>query len=211
VALSREYDCLIFEDTPYRQLYFDHAPPASFYNRAGGDNVVSVFTFSKILTPGLRVGWIMGDKRIINKLTVAKQPVDLCTSPFNQYIAAEFCRQGLLKEHIPKLRRAYGRKRDVMLQALARCLGSIEGVGWTKPAGGLFLWLTLPTHMSADELLPKAIEKKVAYVVGSAFHPDGSGKNTMRLNFSFSSEAEIEEGVKRLGEVIKSSLAGKVF
>jgi 2-aminoadipate transaminase len=211
VALSQEYEFLIFEDTPYRQLYFDKEPPASFYSRTHGDNVVSVFTFSKILTPGLRVGWILGDKRIINKLVVAKQPVDLCTSPFNQFIAAEFCRQGLLGEHIPKLRRAYGRKRDVMLGALTRCLGSVDGVEWTKPQGGLFLWLTLPEHLSADELLPKAIEKKVAYVVGSAFHPDGSGKNTMRLNFSFSSETEIEEGIKRLGDVIKTSLAGKVF
>jgi 2-aminoadipate transaminase len=168
---------------------------------------ISFHTFSKLLFPGTRLGWIVADKAIQEKLTMAKQPTDLCTSPLNQSIVYELCRRGILKSHIPKIIELYRKKRDIMINALEEYMPEGSGVDWTHPEGGLFLWVTLPESMDAGELFPKAIEKKVAYVVGSAFHFDRSGHNTMRLNFSYPSEEQIDEGIKRLAGLIKQELS----
>ncbi|MEE9566128.1 MAG: aminotransferase class I/II-fold pyridoxal phosphate-dependent enzyme, partial [Desulfobacteria bacterium] len=128
------------------------------------------------------------------------------TTPFGQSVIYEFCRRGLLKPHIEKIVKLYRKNRDIMLSALAKYMPQDARISWTHPQGGLFLWMTLPEHLDADEIFPKAVEKKVAYVMGSAFHFDRSGKNTLRLNFSYPSEEQIDEGIKRLADLFKELL-----
>ncbi len=205
--LCYEYDVLLVEDSPYRDLRFEGDPIPMIRTLDKRGYAFSLHTFSKILFPGTRLAWIVADKAIMEKLTMAKQPTDLCTSPLNQAVVAEFCRRGLLKSHIPKIIKLYKKNRDVMIRALEEYMPKGSGIDWTQPLGGLFLWVTLPESLDAGELFPKAVEKKVAYVVGSAFHFDRSGQNTMRLNFSYSTEEQIEEGIKRLADLIKQELS----
>lgn len=204
--LCYEYGTIVVEDSPYRELRFEgeSLPMVGAMDKRG--YAFSLHTFSKILFPGTRIGWVIANKAIMDKLVMAKQPLDLCTSPLAQSIVYEFCRRDLLKPHIKKIVEVYRRKRDVMLDALGKYVPEDLGIDWTHPQGGLFLWVCLPEHANAEELFPKAIEKKVAYVVGSAFHFDRSRKNTMRLNFSFPSEEQIEEGIKRLADLFKEIL-----
>jgi 2-aminoadipate transaminase len=207
LALCYEHEVVLVEDSPYRDLRFEGEPIPMVRTLDKNGYAFSLHTFSKLLFPGTRLGWIVADKAIMEKLVMIKQPTDLCTSPLNQSLVYEFCRRGLLKSHLPKIIDLYRKKRDVMINALEKYMPEGAGVDWTRPQGGLFLWLTLPNGMDAGELLPKAIEKKVAYVVGSAFHFDRSGQNTMRLNFSYPSEEQIEEGIKRLADLIKQELS----
>jgi 2-aminoadipate transaminase len=146
----------------------------------------------------------MAPKDWMDKMVIAKQSMDLCSPTYTQLIAAEYLKRGLLPKQVESICKLYARKRQVMLDALKRHMP--KGVTWTKPEGGLFLWVKLPKKMSANALFPKAIENKVAYVVGSAFYCNGKGKNTMRINFSYSSEAQIEEGIKRLGKMVKENM-----
>jgi 2-aminoadipate transaminase len=180
----------------------DPVPMVGAMDKKG--HALSLHTFSKIFAPGTRLGWIIANPTILDKLIMAKQPADLCTNPFGQAVVYEFCNRGLLKPHIEKIIQYYRKKRDIMLDAMEKYMP--KDVDWTHPEGGLFLWATLPEHMDAEELFPKAIEKKVAYVIGSAFHFDRSGKNTMRLNFSYPEEEQIEEGIKRLADLFKEAL-----
>jgi 2-aminoadipate transaminase len=166
--------------------------------------VIYLSTFSKTLAPGLRLGWVVAPREVIQRLVLAKQGTDLHTSTFDQMVAFEVARGGFIDQHVRRIRDVYGRHRDVMLQALERTFARDSGVRWTRPQGGLFLWLTLPDNLDASVLLQEAIREKVAFVPGVCFHPDGSGRNTMRLNFSNASEAMIEEGVARLGRVISA-------
>ena len=207
LQLCYEYGVVLVEDTPYRDLRFEGEPVPMFIKLDNEGYAFSIHTFSKLLFPGTRLGWIVADKAIQDKLTMAKQPTDLCTSPLNQSLVYEFCRRGLLKPHIAQIIQLYRKKRDIMINALEEYMPEGSGIDWTHPEGGLFLWLTLPESMDAGDLFPKAIEKKVAYVVGSAFHFDRSGHNTMRLNFSYPSEEQIDEGIKRLAELIKQELS----
>lgn len=204
--LCYEYGTIVIEDSPYRALRFEgeSLPMVGAMDKKG--YAFSLHTFSKILFPGARLGWIMADSAIMDKLIMAKQPTDLCTSPFCQSVVYEFCRRELLKPHIKKIVKVYRKKRDRMLQALEEYMPEGAGIDWTHPEGGLFLWVCLPEHMDTEKLLIKAVEKKVAYVIGSAFHFDRSGKNTMRLNFSYPSEEQIDEGIKRLAGVIWEAL-----
>jgi 2-aminoadipate transaminase len=204
--LCYEYGTIVVEDSPYRELRFEgeSLPMVGAMDKKG--YAFSLHTFSKILFPGTRLGWIIANKAIMDKLVMAKQPTDLCTSPFCQSIVYEFCRRGLLKPHIRKIVTVYRKKRDRMLQAMEEYMPQDAGIEWTRPEGGLFLWACLPEHMDTEKLLTRAVEKKVAYVIGSAFHFDRSGKNTMRLNFSYPSEEQIDEGIKRLAGVIKEAL-----
>jgi 2-aminoadipate transaminase len=204
--LCYEYGTIVVEDSPYRELRFEgeSLPMVGAMDKKG--YAFSLHTFSKILFPGTRLGWIIANKAIMDKLIMAKQPTDLCTSPFCQSIVYEFCRRGLLKPHIRKIVTVYRKKRDRMLQAMEEYMPQDAGIEWTRPEGGLFLWACLPEHMDTEKLLTRAVEKKVAYVIGSAFHFDRSGKNTMRLNFSYPSEEQIDEGIKRLAGVIKEAL-----
>jgi len=202
LELCYEYGTIVIEDSPYRELRFEgeSIPMLGAMDKRG--YAFSLHTFSKILFPGTRIGWIIANKAIMDKLVMAKQPTDLCSSPFAQSVIYEFCRRGLLKPHIKKIVKVYRKKRDLMLEALEKYMPNEAGINWTHPHGGLFLWVSLPEHLDAEELFPKAVEKKVAYVMGSAFHFDRSGKNTMRLNFSFPSEEQIEEGIKRLADLV---------
>ncbi len=203
IALARKYDVLIVEDSPYRELRYAGESVKTIYALEGTGQVVGLHTFSKILFPGMRLGWVIGDEAVIQKLVVAKQATDLCTPAFTQAIVAEFMSRGLLGNVIENVKGIYSSKRAVMLDALDEYMPKLSGLSWTKPEGGLFLWVTLPEHMNADELFYDAIEHNVAFVIGSAFDCTGLQKNTMRLNFSFPTQDEIVEGVKRLASVIE--------
>jgi 2-aminoadipate transaminase len=203
IALARRYDVLILEDSPYRELRYEGEPVRSIYSLDGNGQVIALHTFSKILFPGMRLGWVVADEAIIEKLCIAKQSTDLCTPSFTQAIVAEFMARGLLDKVIEQVRRINREKRQVMLDALDKHMPRLDGLVWTRPQGGLFLWVSLPEYMDADQLFYEAVDRNVAYVIGSAFFCDGRGKNTMRLNFSFPTKDEIVEGVQRLAKVIE--------
>ncbi len=203
IRIADKYDLIIIEDSPYRQLRFEGKSEPSLI-AMNSERVLSLFTFSKILLPGFRLGWMAGPNELIQKAVTAKQSVDLCSPPFNQAILFEFLSRGLLEKQITIIIKAYREKRDFMLDKLSKYMPKLPGLKWTHPHGGLFLWVTLPEGMDAGEMFHSAIEKQVAYVVGTAFYPDGGGSNSFRMNFSYSSMAEIEEGVKRLAQVITS-------
>jgi 2-aminoadipate transaminase len=207
IKLSERYNVVIIEDSPYRQIRFEGTAPEMLYKLDHTHNVITLFTFSKTLAPGLRLGYILADEDIIQKMSILKQSLDLCTSSLNQLLAAEFLKAGLIRNHVRGIVDLYQSRKDAMLLALEHYMP--EGVTWTKPEGGLFLWVRLPAHMNADELFYEAIKENVAYVIGSAFHCDGSGQNTMRLNFSYPSVEQIDEGIKRLAKVIEANLRGK--
>jgi 2-aminoadipate transaminase len=204
LELAYKYEVPIVEDSPYRDLRFAGEAVPAIYALDDQEQVIVLGTFSKIFCPGLRLAWIMAPAAWLDKLVIAKQGMDLCCPTFNQLVASEYIDRGQLPRQIEEIRRLYGRKREVMLKALKKHMP--KGVKWTKPEGGLFMWLKLPKHMSANELFSKAIEEKVAYVVGTAFHCDGKGQNAMRLNFSYASEEQIEEGVRRLATMIKKNM-----
>jgi 2-aminoadipate transaminase len=201
IRIAEKYDLIIVEDSPYRQLRFEGKTEPSLIGM-NSERVLSLFTFSKILLPGFRLGWMAGPNELIQKAVTAKQSVDLCSPPFNQSILFEYLNRGLLEKQIAVITKAYREKRDFMLDKLAIYMPKLPGLKWTQPHGGLFLWVTMPENIDAGEMFHSAIEKKVAYVVGTAFYPDGGGHNSFRMNFSYSSMAEIEEGVKRLAQVI---------
>ena len=152
-----------------------------------------------MLVPGLRLGWVIASRVVIEKLTQAKQAADLHTGTLSQHLALELVRRGFLEEFLPVLLQHYGPRRDAMHEALEKYFP--KSAVWTKPEGGIFFWITLPEHIDTGQLLPAALEQRVAFEAGEEFHIDGEGKNTMRLNFSNSSPARIEEGIKKLGRL----------
>ena len=205
LQLAKQHNTFILEDSPYRQVRFEGKAPRTFYELDKGQgNVMTLFTFSKVFVPGFRLGFIIGPADVIRKFVILKQAMDLCSSPTLQVATSEFLRRGLLQAHIQKMIEVYRQKRDLMLKTLAEYMP--QGVTWTRPQGGLFLWLTLPKGIDATKLLPKAIENKVAYVAGVDFYPDGNVFNDLRLNFSYSSPEQIVEGLKRLAQTIKENL-----
>jgi 2-aminoadipate transaminase len=214
VEMANAYGVPIVEDDPYGQLRYEgeHIPPVVVLDdeiRAKevpvySGNVIYTSTFSKILAPGLRLAWVVAPSDVIKKLVQAKQGCDLNTSTFNQYLAYEVANGPWMKTHINKIRETYKERRDVMLKALEEYMP--EGVNWTRPKGGLFLWATLPESMDSSTIFPLAVEQKVAFVPGTSFHPLGGGENTMRLNFSCMKPDLINEGIKRLANVIKDNL-----
>jgi 2-aminoadipate transaminase len=203
IDLAHQYDVLIIEDSPYREIRFEGEHQKTLFQLDNSGQVVTLGTFSKTFAPGFRLGWAIGHKDIIDKMVIAKQSMDLCTPTFNQKIAARAMQKGLFDENLKKTVQQYHSKRDNMLKAFREYMP--EGVTWTEPQGGLFLFLRLPEHMDAQELFYKAIEKNVAYVMGSVFHCDGSGKNTMRINFSYVPEDKAREGVKKLADAIREN------
>jgi 2-aminoadipate transaminase len=156
------------------------------------------------LAPSLRIGWTIADAQLIDKLALAKQACDLQSSTFNQFLALEIAQSGLLDQHVPKLRDAYRERRDAMLAEIESSFP--KEATWTRPAGGLFVWVTLPPRIDTLKLLPTAVEQDVTYVPGEDFHVDGSGKNTMRLNFSNASIPDIHCGIERLGKLLRGAL-----
>ena len=205
LALAQKYRTFILEDSPYRQIRFEGVSPRTFYALDKGQgNVITMFTFSKVFVPGFRLGFIVGPEEVIRKYVILKQAMDLCTSSVLQLATAMYLKNGHLKHHIEELVDAYREKRDLMLSTLHEVMP--QGVSWTRPEGGLFLWLTLPKHMDATELLHKAVENKVAYVAGVDFYPDARAKNDMRLNFSYSTKEQIVQGLKRLAQTIQENM-----
>ena len=215
VALAKllaAYDVPLVEDNPYGELrYSGEALPSLLELDAlnmGGDlergHVIYAGTFSKILTPGLRLGWVAAPSAVIDKLVQAKQSADLHTSTIDQLIAYEVARDGFLEEHVPHLCEVYRERRDIMLAAMERYFP--PEVTWTRPDGGLFLLVKMPDYIDTTELLREAVGHKVAFVPGADFHVDGSGHNTCRLNFSNARPAMIEEGIRRLGALLKDAV-----
>ena len=206
------YPVPLVEDNPYSELrYSGEVEPSlmeldaqSLGIRELNGRVIYVGTFSKILSPGLRVGWIAAPLPVIDKLVAAKQGTDLHTSTFVQYIIYEVVCDGFLESHIAKLRTTYRERRDTMLAAMEKYFP--EEVSWSHPAGGLFLMVYMPEYLDAEELLQQALAYKVAFVPGVDFHVGNSGHNTFRLNFSHESPPMIEEGIKRLGQLLKNAV-----
>ena len=199
VGLAQKHDFLIVEDSPYRELRYEGEHVPVMYS-IDPDRVIHLGSFSKIFAPGFRLGWAIAHPEILDKIYVCKQSLDLCPPIFDQYVAAEFLESGRLDENLVKSISLYKGKRDLLLGLLERHMP--DGVRWTRPEGGLFLFLTLPEGFEAVKFYDKALDAGVAYVAGEFFHPDGNGKNTMRLNFSFMSEDRIAEGVKLLAELL---------
>lgn len=204
LQLAYKHEIPVVEDSPYRDLRFTGQSVPPIYALDKENQVMMLGTFSKLLCPGLRLGWLMAPTEWMDRMVVAKQAMDLNSPSFTQLIAAEYIKRGLLKEQIKGICQLYKKKRQLMLDALQKYMP--KGVTWTKPEGGLFLWVRLPKKMSANDLFLKAIDNKVAYVIGSAFHCNGKGQNTMRLNFSYASDAQIDEGIKRLAKMIKENI-----
>jgi 2-aminoadipate transaminase len=200
----------IVEDAPYREIRFMGEQVPSIYqlDQRGRNegNIIMLKTFSKILAPGTRIGWIMAREDIIDKLVTSKQSMDLCTSPFTQMWLAAYMKKGKVEETIANTCANYRAKRNYMIEMMDRYMPKRSDLKWTKPEGGLFLWITLPKEMDSEKLLFKAVERKVAYVVGSAFYFDEPEHNSMRINFSYATMDQIEEGIRRLSEVIAEEL-----
>lgn len=205
LELAIEYDVLILEDDPYSRLRFEgeEVKPVKYFDYEG--RVIFLGTMSKLLSPGLRVAWMLAPKDLSRKFAIAKQSADLCSTTFSQFVAYEFLNRGYLEPHIEKIKAMYKRKRDIMLKAMDENFP--EGLSWTRPEGGMFSWVTMPEHMDSKLILMRAIkEDNVAFVIGSAFYPDGSGKNHMRLNFSHSSDDKLKEGIRRLGVTLTKEM-----
>jgi 2-aminoadipate transaminase len=212
VELADRYGVPVVEDDPYGQLRYEgeHLPAlvnldAEMHGEQPySGNVIYLSTFSKTLAPGLRLGWVIAPQEVIRRLVAAKQGVDLHTSSFVQMLAHETARGGFLDRHILRLRELYRERRDAMLAALGRHFP--REVLWTRPQGGLFLWVVLPPQLDAEELLHVALLERVAFVPGAAFYPDEPMRNTLRLNFSNATPERIEEGIARLGFVLARML-----
>ena len=201
VSLAEEYDFLIIEDSPYRELRYEGEHLPTMYSLSP-DRVIHLGSFSKIFAPGFRLGWAIAHPDILDKIYVCKQSLDLCPPIFDQYVAAEFLASGRLDENLTRTIELYRSKRNLMLSLLEEHMP--ENVRWTHPEGGLFLFLTLPEGFDAVKFYDVVLDAGVAYVAGEFFHPDRSGKNTMRLNFSFMSPERITEGIRLLAELLCS-------
>ena len=204
IALAHDRKIPLVEDSPYRELSFTGEVLPSLWTLAGGKGVIMLKTFSKVLFPGMRMGWIVADQAVIDKVIMLKQSVDLCTPSFTQLILAEYIERGKMKESIGRAIKCYGPKLEVMLAALEKHMP--EEVTWSRPTGGMFIWLTLPERIDTKEIFMTVIEHNVAYVIGRPFHCDHSGANTLRLNYSFPSIEKIDAGIMRLAAAIKEIL-----
>jgi len=205
VEIARENEILVCEDNPYGLLRYDGDPQPTLYSLDGGDYVLYLGTFSKILSPGIRIGWVVAPPPVLEKIGLGKQAADLCTSTLTQYFVREYFAEGRWREYISDLIEIYRRRRDAMLDALERHFPS--QAEWTRPEGGLFVWATLPDYIDTTDLLAKALRENVAFVPGRAAYVDGRGASSMRLNFSAFPEDELREGIRRIGGVISEQVA----
>lgn len=205
IRIAERYDLLIIEDSPYRDVRFEGTPEPLMSSLDTSGRVLTLNTFSKILAPGFRLGWVTGHPELIDKIVTAKQSADLCSPAFVQKITARYMEKGLLDINLQKTVALYRGRRDHMLSCFREYMP--EGVKWTEPQGGLFLFVTLPPAMDAAKLLERAIRKNVAFVCGSVFYCNNEGQNTMRINFSFSNKEETCNGVQRLAEAIREEMA----
>ncbi|MGC8721145.1 MAG: PLP-dependent aminotransferase family protein [Caldisericaceae bacterium] len=202
--ISHKSNLIILEDDPYGDIYFEGEKLPSLIELDKIGNVIALRTFSKILAPGLRLGWIIADTEVIKKISIAKQGADLCSPSLTQYIADKFIRDGHLDSYLELVRKNYKIKKDAMLSALEKYFPA--GCSWTKPHGGMFVWASVPEYIDTDALFIEAVQEKVAYVIGSAFYPYGEDKHHMRLNFTLSTPEQIDEGIRRLGNLLKKKI-----
>lgn len=211
LEIARKYGLLIIEDSPYRELRFEGELLPSLRSLDTDGRVVQMKTFSKIFSPGFRLGWIVGPPQILDKLIMAKQGTDLCTSAFSSIMAGYLLMDGHVEKQIGIAKQLYARKAKVMLAALEQHMSGIDGIWWSRPDGGMFLWLRLPSYMDSLEILKEAVEERVAYVIGTGFYTDGSGRNEMRLNYSYPTEQQIVQGIERIARLVKKRVrAGAV-
>lgn len=205
VEKAKELDIPLVEDNPYGDLWYEGEPPLPLAAR-NPEGVIYMGSFSKVLAPGLRVGFIVAPKSVYGKLTQAKQAADLHSPSFNQRVVAEVMKDGFLASHIPTIRAMYKVQRDVMLVALEREMEGLD-VNWTRPVGGMFLWVTLPKGMNAQDLLPEAVERGMAFVPGAPFYADDAEHNTLRLSYVTVSPEQINKGIAALAAAIRAQLA----
>ena len=205
-ALSGTELCIL-EDDPYSELYFDEADKAKTVPlkvMAPHLPICYAGTFAKIFGPGLRLGWLLGPEAIIDKCELAKQSMDACTTTFTQVLAHEYLSRGKLAPYLEWLRPVYKRRADLMLSALRATMP--QGVSWTTPKGGFYVWVTLPTHIDATEILNRSLAKGAAFVIGSAFDPQGIKNNAFRLAFSYTPEDKMTKGIQIIADAIKSCM-----
>jgi 2-aminoadipate transaminase len=205
VEIALKYDLFIIEDDPYGELRFEGEDVVPIVMLAK-ERTIYLCTFSKTLAPGIRLGWIVAPRVVISKLVQAKQGADLHTSTFLQMVANDICQRGILRQHVKRIRATYLERRDAMLDAMAEFFP--EEVKWTRPQGGLFLWVTTPPKVDTVDLFKVAVAGKVAYVPGVSFFAEGDseGRHTMRLNFSYCKPEVIVEGIRRLGLALKKAM-----
>jgi 2-aminoadipate transaminase len=206
LEIAREFDLVIVEDNPYGMLRFEgetYPSLAALEQEEEGhvDRVVYLGTFSKIFAPGVRLGWVHAHPEILRRINAAKQGADLCSSNLSQMMICSYFRNADWRAYVKRLTAIYKERRDAMLDALAEFMP--EGVSWTNPEGGLFIWVTLPACINATAMLPEALARNVAYVSGEGFHAGGEGKSCMRLNFSFAESEKIREGIEILAKLVR--------
>jgi len=204
VALAEEEDFFILEDNPYEKMRFSGEFVPSMYSLCKSGRVIHLGSFSKILAPGIRLAWILGNEEFIRVFGITKQVADMSASIFGQHIANAYCRKGYLDTHIPQKVHLYKEKRDAMLAAMDKCFP--KELKWTLPEGGFFTFVTMPEYIDCNALYAEALEQKVAYVIGKPFFVDGSGINTLRLSFSMPSIPNIEKGIDILGKLFASKI-----
>lgn len=204
IELANKYDVMILEDNPYGELRFEGEVQPSLRSLDTEDRVIFMGTFSKIFSPGIRVGWFNAAPKVLEKFNLVKQGADLQTSTTTQMILSQFLDDNDLEAHIDQIIKVYGKRKNVMVDAMKKYFP--EEVTFTNPEGGLFLWVTLPEGLNARDIAVKAIEQKVAFVPGGAFYPESPEENHFRLNYSCMPEDKIEEGIKRLGDVLKDAV-----
>jgi len=204
VRIAAERELLVLEDNPYGLLRYEGEPLPPLYALDRGEYVIYLGTFSKILSPGLRLGWTAAPRPVLEKLNLAKQGTDLCSSTFGQHFVIEYFARRDWRDLLGSLRDLYQRRRDTMLDALGEHLP--REATWTRPAGGLFIWATLPEYIDTTDLLARALREHVAFVPGRAAYLDGRGGSAMRLNFSGVTESDVREGVARIGTVVSEQV-----
>jgi 2-aminoadipate transaminase len=204
VELARLHELLVVEDNPYGLLRYEGEVLPPLYQLDGGDFVIYLGTFSKILSPGIRLGWVVAPPPVLDKIVLGKGAADLCSSTLTQFFVREYFAEGGWRAYVEELTDLYRDRRDTMLEALVEHFPA--AATWTEPSGGLFIWATLPDYIDTGDLLAKALRSDVAFVPGTAAYVDDRGKNSMRLNFSGVNDEEIREGIKRIGRVIKEQV-----
>jgi 2-aminoadipate transaminase len=205
VELAAEREILVLEDNPYGLLRYEGQPLPPLYALDGGVYVMYLGTFSKILSPGIRLGWVAAPAPVLEKINLGKQAADLCTSTLSQLMVQAYFEESRWHDYVESLTEIYRARRDTMLDALAEFFP--PEAEWTRPAGGLFIWATLPDYIDTTDLLARALRDNVAFVPGEAAYLDGRGRNAMRLNFSASDEESIREGIRRIGKVVAEQVA----
>ncbi len=205
VQIARERELLILEDNPYGLLRYEGEPLPTLRSLDGGDYVISLGTFSKLISPGIRIGWAVAPRPVLQKMNQGKQGSDLCSSTLSQVFVSEYFATGRWTDYVDAQKQLYRRRRDVMLDALAEHLPA--EATWTRPEGGLFIWATLPDGLDTTDLLARALTRNVAFVPGRGAYLDGRGGTSMRLNFSGVGDDDIREGIRRIGEVVGEQLA----